>query len=79
MTDARAADGYTVAWIFWIVQFGVIEWAALANKRHSDTLSEHVWRWFSIRDKGTGWRVRRFSLLAFLSWLLLHFLTGGAV
>lgn len=57
--------------------FGAIEGAAIFNKKDGDTLSEHVWRWFSIREKGKGWRSRRFALLAFLSWLSLHFLTGG--
>ena len=71
-------DLFTAAWVLWILQFAAIEGAALFNKRDGDTLSEHVWRWFSIKEKGAGWRLRRFSLLAFLAWLVAHFLTGGA-
>jgi len=61
------------------VMFCAVEGAALRNKKDGDTLSEHIWRWFSVTHKGKGWRARRFSLLAFLAWLLLHFLTGGWV
>ena len=71
-------DPYTVFWLFWVAMFGAVEGAALVNKREGDTLSEHVWDWFSIQSKGSGWRARRFVLLAFLAWLSAHFLTGGA-
>jgi len=71
-------DLFTIGWIVWLLMFGAIEGAALANKRKGDTLSEHVWQYFSIKHKGKGWRLRRFSLLAFLAWLVVHFLTGGA-
>lgn len=68
---------YTLLWLVWLLMFGAIEGAALFNRRAGDTLSEHVWGWFSIKAKGTGWRARRFALLAFLAWLAAHFLTGG--
>lgn len=71
-------DLYTVLWLAWLALFGAIEGAALKNKRSGDTLSEHVWRWFSIADKGAAWRVRRCALLAILAWLVAHFVTGGA-
>lgn len=70
---------YTVGWVVWLLMFGAIEGAALIDKRKGDTLSEHTWRWFSIKHKGRGWRIRRFSLLAFLAWLSAHFMTGGEV
>ncbi len=70
-------DGYTIAWILWILAFGVIEGKALMNKQAGDTLSEHVWAWFSVADKGKAWRIRRVVLLGFLSWLLVHFMGGG--
>lgn len=70
-------DAYTAAWVFWLLMFAGIEGAALANAKVGDTLSEHLWRWFSLKEKGTGWRVRRFSLLAFFAWLVAHILTGG--
>lgn len=72
-------DGYTVAWLLWIVQFFAIEGPAVLNKKAGDTFSEHVWQWFSIIGKSSGWRVRRLSLLSFLVWLVTHFLTGGWV
>jgi hypothetical protein len=72
-------DLYTESWIFWGLMFAVIEGAALLNKKGGDTLSEHIWVWFSIKHKGRGWRLRRFALLAGLAWLILHFLTGGWV
>jgi hypothetical protein len=68
---------FTVGWLVWIAMFLSIEGAAIFNKKAGDTLSEHVWRWFSIHSKGRGWRARRFSLLSFLAWLVMHFLTGG--
>lgn len=71
-------DWFTSGWVVWLLMFGAIEGVALANKTPGDTLSEHIWRWFSIKHKGAGWRARRFGLLAFLAWLVAHFLTGGA-
>jgi hypothetical protein len=70
-------DGYTVLWLIWLAMFGAIEGAALVNARLGDTLSEHIWRWFAVRDKPAGWRARRVTLLAFLAWLVAHFLSGG--
>jgi hypothetical protein len=72
-------SGYTIAWLFWLAMAAVIEIPALLNKAPGDTLSEHVWRWFSIRDKARGWQARRFVLLTFMVWLTVHFLTGGWV
>ncbi len=69
--------GWTRAWILWIVMFFSIEMPALIKRREGATLSEHVWEWFSIRGKSTQWRLRRFSLLAFLIWVSAHLLTGG--
>lgn len=65
-------SGYTLLWVVWLVQFAAIEGVALVDKRPGDTLSEHVWNWFSIRDKSTGWLWRRGALLAFLGWLIAH-------
>ncbi|WLW38625.1 hypothetical protein [Streptomyces phage Verabelle] len=71
-------------WVGWLAAFCVIEGKALFNKTEGDTLSEHVWKWFSTRrtaaktEQPTGWvRLRRFVLLAFMAWLSVHFLTGG--
>ncbi|MCX4572276.1 hypothetical protein OHB41_03565 [Streptomyces sp. NBC_01571] len=74
---------WTLSWAVWLAAFGVIEGLALANKRPDDTLSEHVWRWFAVTrhdPQPDGWtRLRRFALLAGMSWLGVHFLTGGWV
>jgi hypothetical protein len=74
-----AVSGYTIAWLAWLGAFVVIEGRALTNKASEDTLSEHVWRWFAVRDKSRKGliRARRFALLAFMAWLSAHFLTGG--
>jgi hypothetical protein len=82
-------NAFSWLWVGWIVYFGVVEFAAIARSLRAkrsgrpderDTLSEHVWVWFGT-DKSTradSWAyVRRFALLAGLSWLLVHFLGGG--
>lgn len=73
---------WTVLWIVWLLTFLVIEGVALSRKEKNDTLSEHVWRWFSTAKGQKPTRttqVRRFLLLAFVIWLALHFMTGGWV
>lgn len=70
---------WTVGWVLWLVMFAAIEGAAIFNKKPGDTLSEHVWKWFSIKDKAKGYRRRRFAFLAFWAWLTVHFFTGGWV
>ncbi|ADE43486.1 gp19 [Streptomyces phage phiSASD1] len=75
-------SSWTLSWVVWLAAFVVIEGLALLRKRPDDTLSEHVWRWFAVAratqpDGRT--RLRRFMLLAGMSWLSVHFLTGGWV
>ena len=69
-------DGFTVAWILWLAMFVVIEGAAIFRKEGGDTLSEHVWKWFSVREKAAGWKARRAVLAGFLAWLSAHLLGG---
>jgi hypothetical protein len=75
---------WTWAWIGWGLYFAAVEGMALANAKTGDTLSEHVWAFIGMRDPGdprhpSGWtRLRRFLVLAFMAWLSIHFLTGGA-
>lgn len=80
-------SGYTIGWLAWIAWFLVEEGVSLFHGSTKDTLSGHVWAWFGINNGSggppsqnpAGWtRLRRFGLLAFLAWLSLHFLTGGA-
>lgn len=68
--------GFTVAWVMWLTMFGVIEGAAVLRKDRGDTLSEHVWKWFSVKEKAPGWLARRGVLAAFLVWLTVHLLGG---
>ena len=76
---------WTWLWLGWGLIFCVVEGVALFNSRTGDTLSEHAWQWlgYSMTGRGplrqpSGWtRLRRFVLLAFLAWLVAHFLTGG--
>jgi hypothetical protein len=72
-------DIYDWAWVAWILLFFVIEIPAIAHeKRHGSgaTLTAHVRRWFSARDKSKGWRLRRLMLAVLLLWLPLHFYAG---
>lgn len=73
-------DVYTWLWIGWIALFGVIEGAALINKDKGDTLSEHIWKWFSVKEESSPKKtLRMVSLGGFLTWLVIHFLTGGKI
>ncbi|MGC0374743.1 hypothetical protein [Streptomyces sp. SAI-229] len=55
---------------------------AVFRKTEGDTHSGHVRRWFGPARPTVGQpsgrvRLRRFSLLAYMTWLTAHFLTGG--
>jgi hypothetical protein len=67
---------FTWLWIVWLLAFAVIEGAAL-YLGHGRSLSDHIWKWFSIGVKGKFWRLRHVALLTFVVWLALHLLTGG--
>lgn len=76
-------DLYGWLWIGWGVYFAIVEGAALVRSHKGGpdgTLSAHVWVWFGT-DKHThpnSWAyLRRFMLLAFMTWLTVHFVTGG--
>lgn len=68
--------GFTVAWIVWAGMFVVVEGIALVNKSKDDTLSEHVWSIFKVRQQPTKWSFARFFLAAFMVWLSGHFVLG---
>lgn len=69
---------YTYAWIAWILMFGVIEFAAIQDKREGDTLTEHVRA--AIGTAGPrqwiNW-VARVGLGVLFAWLIPHFFTGS--
>ena len=67
---------FTWLWVIWLAFFLVIEGFALARKDPDDTLSEHIWKWFQIRDKPQQWTWRRIVLALFLVWLLIHMVAG---
>lgn len=75
-------DGWTIGWLGWILWFVLEEGLALFRGSTADTLSGHVWHWFAVggnTDPTGGQRARRFVLLAGLSWLLVHLVSGGVV
>ena len=72
-------DVYAWIWAVLLTAGGVIELRALQRDKSGDTLSESVWRWFSVKEKGPYWRLRRSVLLLGLVWLLVHFMSGGEV
>jgi hypothetical protein len=69
----------TYLWLAIIAAAACVEIAALVNKQPGDTLSEHVWRWFAVRDpRRQFWAgFRRTILLITMVWLTAHFVTGG--
>lgn len=68
-------DSYTVMWILWGLFFAVIEGQAILDKRHGDTLSEHVWKWIGKKgyEKPKWYKARRGVLGLGLLWLIAHF------
>lgn len=71
---------FTWLWIGWLGVFVVVEGIALFNKREDDTLSHHIWKWFSLKDEtGRFAKLRRTIFLGFMAWLVAHFVTGGWV
>lgn len=65
-------SGFTIAWLVWGLAFAAIELPAVFNKTKGDTLSEHIWKWFAVKDKPTGYLWRRFSLVVALGLLVPH-------
>jgi hypothetical protein len=64
---------YTAAWIFWIGVFAAWEILALRDKDEGDTLTEHIRRWFHLRDTVQVRNYGRGILFIGLVWLLGHF------
>lgn len=73
---------FTAAWLVMGAWFLLWEGIAIFRKKSGDTLSEHVWSWFSLRGpkknltKPQG--LMRLAFLAFWAWLTFHFLSGGS-
>lgn len=73
------------AWLGWAAYFLVVEIIAIRRSARGDTLSEHVWAWLGANARGahrppTFWAwLRRLVILLFLTWLVVHLVTGGWV
>ena len=67
---------FTLGWILWIFVFVIIEGIAVINKEKGDTLSEHFWKLFDIKETEKPSKIMRFGALAGLTWLYVHLLTG---
>lgn len=66
---------FTAGWAALAVLGLGLEFAALRRRERGDTLSEHVWKIFLIKDKrntALGWLLRVFVLGA-MTWLTMHF------
>ena len=69
---------YTYAWIAWILMFGVIEFAAIQDKRNGDTLTEHVRAAIGTAGPREWFHwVGRVGLGVLFAWLVPHFFTGS--
>jgi hypothetical protein len=74
-------SGWTIGWLCWLGWFLLEEGFAVGKGGRSATLSGHVWKWFAVKTgpaPSTVTRLRRVALLGFLTWLVVHFLGGGA-
>lgn len=71
-------SGYTIAWIIWALAFAAIEGKALLSRQPGTTLSEHIWRWWHVRDPRPTPLViaGRIVLLSIMVWLTGHFSFG---
>lgn len=70
---------YTWLWVIWLAAFGVIEYAALKNKKKGDTLTEHVRKLIGTNTPGRNWEnwVFRVILGGGIIWAIPHFFTGA--
>lgn len=70
---------YTILWLIWIAGFGVIEYAALKNKKEGDTLTEHVRKLIGTKTEGRNWEnwLARGVLAGGIIWAIPHFFTGA--
>jgi len=69
---------YTALWAIWIAAFGVIEYAALKDKKEGRSLSSHVWKLIGTNTPGRNWEnwIARAGLVGLFAWLIPHFFGG---
>lgn len=67
-------DFFTVAWLTLAILVLIVELIAALNNRSNDTLTQYVYKIFSIKEKGKLWWLRRSLLLAIMVTLTLHFM-----
>lgn len=65
---------YSIAWFFWIFIFVIIELIAIIDKSKGDTLSEHFWDLFDVKNSENPSKIMRFIALIGLTWVYLHLL-----
>lgn len=66
---------WTILWLMWIVAGVAIEIPALVNREDGDTLSEHIRKWFKVKDPrptALTW-IARGTLMSILIWFITHF------
>jgi len=70
---------YTWLWIIWIAAFGVIEYAALKNKKEGRSLSAHVKKLIGTNTPGRNWEnwLARIVLAGGFIWVIPHFFTAS--
>ncbi len=66
---------FTYGWYLWWVLFVILEGLALFNREDGDTLSEHIRKWFRVKDpRPTAFTwVMRSILMVTLLWFITHF------
>jgi hypothetical protein len=74
-------DFHDFYWIIWLgFLFLPYEIYAAFSKKPGDTLSENVWDWFAIKNRGAKYgRLRRLILFGFWIGLGSHFIYGTTV
>lgn len=74
----KLASNYTIAWVLWILSFGVIEYLAIRRGGSGDTLSEHVWRLLrtGVQDRRPQVIACRVLFIVLSGWVFPHFLWG---
>ena len=63
----------TTLWLVWIAAFFAIEGYAIFKHVKGGTLSEHFYKWFSLKNHGAMYWVRRGILMLAFLWVGWHF------
>ena len=69
---------WTWLWVAWGAMFAVIEGVAILNDSRDDTLSEHLRKWFTTKEK-RGRSVWLVVSGAFFAWFIVHIAVAGSI